>query len=175
MTRRKTYGGGVSALEVQNNSGYKSPFEIELLFDNKKLELFQYLVILFSSLKDNRKRKLSFEQLLYFYTIIFFEKDKTKTPLIFKYNKDKSRINGALIALSSLGYIEIDGKVTSPIKTLKVSITKLGIEFIESIDSEVLIEYIALLRNVIQQRPYEKNSVYFKNLLYEGDFTNENQ
>lgn len=172
---KKKYGGGVSDLVNQNMSNYQSPFEIELLFDNKKLEVFQYLIILYSCLKDNRKRKLSIEQLLYFYTIIFSETDETKTPLIFKYNKDKSRINEVLIALSSLQYIEVDGKVISPIKTLKFSITKHGIEFLEGIQSPVLEEYIDVIRNIIHRRPYEKNSVYFKTLLYEGNYTNENQ
>ena len=172
---KKMYGGGVSGLIKQKKNEYQSPFEIELLFDNKKLELFQYLVILYSCLKDNRKRKLSIEQLLYYYTIIFFETDETKTPLIFKYNKDKSRINKILIALSSLQYVEIDGKVISPIKTLKASITKQGIEFLQEIQSPVLEEYIEVIRNIIQRRPYEKNSVYFKNLLYEGKYTDENQ
>ncbi|MGY0353561.1 hypothetical protein ACWY2R_03555 [Enterococcus avium] len=159
----------------QKMSNYQSPFEIELLFDNKKLEVFQYLIILYACLKDNRKRKLSIEQLLYFYTIIFSETDETKPPLIFKYNKDKSRINEVLIALSSLQYIEVDGKVISPIKTLKFSITKHGIDFLEGIQSPVLEEYIDVIRSIIHRRPYEKNSVYFKNLLYEGNYTNENQ
>ena len=89
--------------------------------------------------------------------------------------KDKSRINKILIALSSLQYVEVDGKVISPIKTLKASITKQGIEFLQEIQSPVLEEYIEVIRNIIQRRPYEKNSVYFKNLLYEGKYTDENQ
>ena len=106
---KKMYGGEVNALEKQTeNNNYQSPFEIELLFDNKKLELFQYLVIMYSCLKDNRKRKLSIEQLLYFYTIIFSETDETKTPLIFKYNKDKSKINEVLIALSSIKFMSME-------------------------------------------------------------------
>ncbi len=169
------YGGEVNALEKQTeNNNYQSPFEIELLFDNKKLELFQYLVIMYSCLKDNRKRKLSIEQLLYFYTIIFSETDETKTPLIFKYNKDKSKINEVLIALSSIKFIDVNGKVNSPISNLKISITKQGIEFLEEMNSLVLDEYISLIRNIIQKRPYEKNSIYFKNLLYEGNYSNEN-
>lgn len=173
MTREKMYGGGVNVLKSQPNIDYRSPFEIELLFDNKKLELFQYLIILYSCLKDNRKRKLSPEQLLYFYTIIFFEMDGTKTPLIFKYNKDKSRINEVLIVLSSLGYIDVFGELTSPIKSLKIAITKQGINFLEEIESSRIVEYIVSIRRIVQRRPYEKNSVYFKKLLYEGNYSDD--
>lgn len=169
------YGGGVNVLNKHNKNEYHLPFEIELLFDNKKLELFQYLVILYFCLKDRQQRKLSLEQLLYYYTVIFFEKDFTKIPLIFKYNKDKSKINEILIVLSNLHYIEVGGNMTTSIKNLKFSISKQGIEFIEGIESPILENYFEATREVIQKRPYEKDSIYFNKLLYKGDDINESE
>lgn len=175
MILKKMCGGGVNVLKSRKNDGYQSPFEIELLFDNKKLEIFQYLVILYSCLKDTGKKKLSLEQLLYYYTIIFFVNDGTKTPLIFKYSKDKSKLNGIIIALSSLGFIEVAGNLTSSINTLKISITEEGIRFIEEAKSESINKYMMHMRDIIIRNPYEKKLLRFNKLLYEGEYSYEDQ
>lgn len=175
MTAIKMYGGGMNDLKNQLINDFKSPFEIELLFNNQKLELFQYLIILYSCLKDNRKRKLSIEQLLYYYTIIFSDNDNSKTPLIFKYTRDQSRINDVLIKLGSIGYIEVSGEISMPTKSLKISITKQGITFIEHIESISITDYINHIRSIISLRPYEKKSIYFKKLLYEGNYSYEDK
>ncbi|NTK52962.1 hypothetical protein HQ662_12910 [Enterococcus faecium] len=65
--------------------------------------------------------------------------------------------------------------MTTSIKNLKFSISKQGIEFIEGIESPILENYFEATREVIQKRPYEKDSIYFNKLLYKGDDINESE
>lgn len=60
------------------------PIEIDLLFDNKKLDILKYLGILYQSKYNLRKRKINLEQLLYYYSMLYFESVNTNTPMIYK-------------------------------------------------------------------------------------------
>ncbi|MFW3579475.1 hypothetical protein ACN9KL_13840 [Vagococcus fluvialis] len=47
------------------------PIEIDLLFDNKKLDAMKYLLIMYQ-IKMKSNRRISFEELLYYYTLLYY-------------------------------------------------------------------------------------------------------
>ncbi|WP_060207234.1 hypothetical protein, partial [Sporosarcina koreensis] len=111
-----------------DNNVFQLPAEIDLLFDNKKLDVLKYLAILYHLKEIFRKRRLSLEQLLYYYSVIYFENHETNTPLIYKYLRDKKGMNEIMIYLDNLQFIQVHGDIFTPINKLKISITQKGIE-----------------------------------------------
>ena len=87
MMKKKRFGGEMK--DLNKNSDYELPLELELIFDNKKLDMFEYIVIIFLATSQFKKRSVSIEQMVYYYTIFFSLNSKSKTPLIYKYNKEK--------------------------------------------------------------------------------------
>lgn len=172
MMKKKRYGGEMK--DLNKNSDYELPLELELIFDNKKLDMFEYIVIIFLATSQFKKRSVSIEQMVYYYTIFFSLNSKSKTPLIYKYNKDMKKIGEYLISLSSLKLIEVIGTVDQPLSRIKVKLTNYGKEFIESIESETLLSFISDIANVMKKYSYDKNSPYLSKILYEGWTTNEN-
>lgn len=154
---------------MKNSFTNHLPLEIDLLFDNKKLDVFQYLCILHYSRTHFNMKKLSFEQLLFYYTIIYFYENKINFPLINIYLRNKKNLNAMVIYLSNLGFINIEGDVTTPTNKLKISITELGqttMTFWESIELKTQCENI---QSVIRRYPFDKHSTSFNRLLYKGE------
>ena len=146
------------------------PIEIDLLFDNKKLDVFLYLGILYHSKVHFRKRKITLEQLLYYYTVIYSQDKDLGVPLIYKYLRDKERLNENIVYLSNLGFVILDGDITTPTIKLKISITDFGIDTIVNWESDNVQLYIKDIYKVMENYPFENKSSSFKQLLYEGDF-----
>lgn len=156
---------------MNNSNGVSHlPFEIDLLFDNKKLDVFQYLVILYHAKVHFRKRKLSLEQLLYYYTVICSQDNTHNVPLINKYLRDKSKLNNNIIYLSNLGFAKVEGDINTATTKLKISITDFGIKTIAQWKSDNVQAYILNTYNIMNNYPYENKSLRFKHLLYEGEF-----
>ncbi|MBR7797475.1 hypothetical protein GT022_15680 [Agaribacter marinus] len=145
------------------------PAEIDLLFDNKKLDILKYLGILYHSKVNFRKRKLNFEQLLYYNSLLYAENKEYDIPLIYKYLKDKKRTNKIIINLENLGFIQIQGDIYTSTNKLKISITKKGIEEIDSWESENVKMQLEKIYIIMKNYPYDNKSIKFKDLLYEGE------
>ena len=152
---------------TNNNELFYLPVEIDLLFDNKKLDILKYLGILYQS-KGN-KGKLNLEQLLYYYSMLYFEVRNTNTPMIYKYLRDKKRINEIVIYLENLGFVEIYGDVSIRLNNLKISISEAGIEAIDSWQSESIEVYLNQIAIIIEKYPYGAKISEFQKLLYEGE------
>lgn len=155
---------------MMEDNDYYLPKEIDLLFDNKKLDILKYLGILYHSKKQQKKRKLNFDQLLYYYSMLHFETNNNHTPMIYKYLRDQKRINEILIYLDNLGFVEIHGDLTTQLKSLKVSITDAGIEIIESSYSESINKYLKHISTILDKYVYGTGMDEFKKILYKGDF-----
>lgn len=154
----------------KKNVSLHLPLEIDLLFDNKKLDILKYLGILYQVKTKTKKRKLNLEQLLYYYSILYYETSNTSTPLIYKYLRDKKRISEILIYLENLKFIQIHGDVFTRLNRLQVSITELGIQSIESWQSDSILQYLNNISNILEKYPYESKVSKFQKLLYEGEF-----
>lgn len=146
------------------------PKEIDLLFDNKKLDSLKYLGILYYSKLHFRKKTLNFEQLLYYYSVIHYDNNESHTPLIYKYVRDKKNLNEIIIFLDNLNFIQTHGDIYTQTNRLKFSITDLGIEVIGSWESDEIILYLENINHVLEKYPYNTMNVRFKHLLYEGEF-----
>lgn len=154
----------------KKNVSLNLPLEIDLLFDNKKLDILKYLGILYQVKTKTKKRKLNLEQLLYYYTILYYETSNTSTPLIYKYLRDKKRISEILIYLENLKFVQVHGDVFTRLNGLQVSITELGIQSIGSWQSDSVSLYLNNILNVLEKYPYGSKVSEFQKLLYEGEF-----
>lgn len=152
-----------------HNIDFHLPIEIDLLFDNKKLDVFVYLGILYNYKLHFRKKTITLEHLLYYYTIVYSQDKDLDVPLIYKYLRDKERLNENIIYLSNLGFVLLEGDILTSTKKLKISITDLGIETIANWESENVQLYIQDIYEVMKNYPYENKSKSFKQLLYEGE------
>ncbi|MFR4286691.1 MAG: hypothetical protein ACLUQ0_10465 [Enterococcus italicus] len=146
------------------------PLEIDLLFDNKKLDILKYLGILYQVQTKTKKRNLNLEQLLYYYTFLYYETSNTSTPLIYKYLRDKKRISESLIYLENLKFVQVHGNIFTRMNGLQVSITELGIQSIESWQSDSISLYLNNISNVLEKYSYGSKVSEFQKLLYEGEF-----
>ncbi|BDG67569.1 hypothetical protein ENLAB_11330 [Enterococcus innesii] len=144
--------------------------EIELLFDNKKLDLLKYLGILYQAKDICRQRQLSLEQLLYYYYMLYFETTDINTPLIYKYLRDKKQINEIIIYLENLEFVQIHGDLFTRLNKLKVSISETGINAIDSLQSESVEMYLKQIIAIMEKYPYGTKNLEFQKLLYEGEF-----
>lgn len=146
------------------------PVEIDLLFDNKKLDAMKYLLIIYQ-IKMKSNRRISFEELLYYYTLLYYESNKYKVPLINKYMRDKKNINEIIIYLENLGFINLHGKISSRIQQLKISITDFGMDSIETWELEILESYSKIIIKYIENYPFGGAKFEFQNLLDIGVFS----
>ncbi|MBF4502249.1 hypothetical protein IRY55_12845 [Savagea sp. SN6] len=153
-----------------DNNIFQLPAEIDLLFDNKKLDVLIYLVTMYHLAVNFRKRRFSLEQLLYYYSIIYFESHEINSPLIYKYLRDKKRVNEIMIYLENLHFIQIHGDIFTPINKLKISVTQRGIGAIDALESDSVEMYLNKIFIIIRDYPYETMSTRFNHLLYEGEF-----
>ncbi|MBC1910479.1 hypothetical protein HCA53_11995 [Listeria innocua] len=152
-----------------NKQSHLSP-EIELLFDNKKLDVLKYLGILYQAKDMCRQRQLSLEQLLYYYSMLYFETTDINTPLIYKYLRDKKQINKIMIYLENLEFVQIHGDIFTRLNKLKISISETGINAIESLQSESVEMYLKQIIDIMEKYPYGTKNLEFQKLLYEGEF-----
>ncbi|ECB9828908.1 hypothetical protein FL859_07180 [Listeria monocytogenes] len=152
-----------------NKQSHLSP-EIELLFDNKKLDVLKYLGILYQAKDMSRQRQLSLEQLLYYYSMLSFETTDINTPLIYKYLRDKKQINKIMIYLENLEFVQIHGDIFTRLNKLKISISETGINAIESLQSESVEMYLKQIIDIMEKYPYGTKNLEFQKLLYEGEF-----
>lgn len=146
------------------------PIEIDLLFDSKKLDILKYLGILYQSKVNFKKNKLSLEQLLYYYSLLGFEISNTNTPMIYKYLRDKKRINEIVIYLENLTFVKVHGDISTRLNSLKISISETGIETIDSWQSKSIRMYLNQILFVMEKYPYGTKNSDFQKLLYEGEF-----
>ena len=154
----------------KKNVSLNLPLEIDLLFDNKKLDILKYLGIIYQVKTRTKKRKLNLEQLLYYYTILYYETSNTSTPLIYKYLRDKKRISEILIYLENLKFVQVHGDVFTRLNGLQVSITELGIQSIGSWQSDSISLYLNNISDILEKYPYGSKVSEFQKLLYEGEF-----
>lgn len=146
------------------------PIEIDLLFDNKKLDALKYLMIIYQ-LKMKSNKKVSFEELLYYYTLLYYESNMYQVPLINKFMRDKKNINEIIIYLENLGFINLHGMISSRIQQLKISITDFGIDSIETWELEILDSYSEIIQKYIKNYPFGGAKYEFQNLLDNGVFS----
>ncbi|MEB7051425.1 hypothetical protein [Mammaliicoccus sciuri] len=156
-------------MSEQNISSHLS-IEIDLLFDNKKLDTLKYLGILYQVKIKRKNSKLNVEELLYYYTMLYYETNNIKTPLIYKYLRDKKRINELIIYLENLKFIQVHGDVTSRLNRLQLSITECGVQAVESLQSDSTLKYFEYTSHIIEKYPYRNKNSEFQNLLYIGEF-----
>lgn len=154
---------------ITENKDFKLPKEIDLLFDNKKLDILIYLGILYSVKENIKENKVNIEQLLYYYSVIYFVNQGTNDPIINKYLRDKSRINDIMIYLENLNFVKIYGDIYITVSKLNFSITEKGIETIKSLESESIKLYLDDIYNITHKYPYKTTAGRFKFLLYEGE------
>lgn len=155
---------------INDNRSYHLPIEIDLLFDNKKLDILKYLGILYYANGNLKKRKLNIEQLLYYYSMLYFETSNTNAPMIYKYLRDEKRIHEIVIYLENLGFVEVHGDIFTRLNSLMISISEAGIEAIDSWQSESIGVYLKQISNVMGKYTYGTKIFEFQNLLYEGEF-----
>lgn len=168
---KKIFGGGV--IDLSHNHEFSLPLEIDLLFDNKKLDALKYLAILYNIKKYSKKKTVNLEQTLYYYLVLEFENDTSKMPLINRYLRDYKNIKQTMIYLYNLDFCKVIGDITVPTQKIKLSLTEKGIQIIESWDSDLLKLYIQDTKTVMDRHPYETKTIYFENLLYKGVLNNE--
>lgn len=155
-------------MNFNNNSNLSA--ELDLLFENGKLDLLKYLGILYKVKDRKNASKLTFEQLLYYYSILFLENKDDDIPMIYEYLRDKKEINSIIIYLENLGFVKIYGSISIRLDKLKVVITKEGIKFIDSEQSKNIKKYLEQISITMDKYAYEENYSRFNNLLHGGAF-----
>lgn len=153
-----------------NNKVSHLSAEIELLFDNKKLDILKYLGILYQAKENSRQRQLTLEQLLYYYSLLNVEGSDSNAPIIYKYLRDKKKINEIVIYLANLKLVKINGDIFTRTNKLKISISEEGIDAIESWNSESIGMYLKQIGTIVKKYPYGTKNLEFQKLLYEGEF-----
>lgn len=153
-----------------NNYSNHLPLEIDLLFDNKTLNIFQYLCILHYSRIHFNIKKISFEQILFYHTLIYFNENNINFPLINIYLRNKKNLNSMIIYLSNLGFIRTEGNITTPMNKLTVSITESGCNTVVFWESTDLKTHCDNIQSVVCRHPFDKKSPSFNRLLYKGAF-----
>jgi hypothetical protein len=158
--KQEIFGGEVRDLNKPNNT----PLEIDLLFDNKKLDAMKYLLVMYT-----RQKKMTVTELLYYFSIVNISLEEyTEIPRMNIYLKNRKEISGILIFLSNLNYILIEGDFNKNIDNFKVKITEIGIDFIESAEINWMMEYIGLFKDIMFKNRYEQTKGRFNQILW-GD------
>jgi hypothetical protein len=155
---------------INDNRASHLPIEIDLLFDNKQLDILKYLGILYHAKGNLKKRKLNLEQLLYYYSMVYFETSNTNSPMIYKYLRDEKRINEIVIYLENLGFVEVHGDISTRLNSLMISISEAGIEAMDSWQLESIDVYLKQISSIMGKYTYGTKISEFQNLLYEGEF-----
>ena len=159
---------------IEENSKYQLPLELELLFDNQKLDMFEYLIIAYLVINQSRKKAVGINELAYYYTVFNTIGDKSNTPPIYRHNKDIEKLNMYIIKLFNLKYVNIIGSIDQPVSRLKITLTDEGKKILETNTNETLREFIERYDQILSIYSYGKFSHKFKNYLYKGWFDNEN-
>lgn len=109
------------------------PISIELLFENKKLELMKVLCLIYSvSLKS--KRYVSISEIVFYFALvnfnlinIFEDINKTTSPnLFFRF---QSRISNIIIHMNNLDFIDLKANLFTKTDDIKIRISNTGKEF----------------------------------------------
>ncbi|ANX11664.1 hypothetical protein ABE41_006560 [Fictibacillus arsenicus] len=146
----------MSSRTIKNSS---VPLSIELLFNNEKLDIMKTLCLLYAFSKDSRKRR-TVSEIMFYYSLVNFDLIKLfETDEKFRYGvkpspnlyfRFQSKINGILLNMLHLQFINLKGDITKKLDETIVQITSTGEEFID-----------------------ELNSVFFSNLVFEYSQTLE--
>ncbi|HDV0821059.1 TPA: hypothetical protein RHK00_002851 [Enterococcus faecalis] len=146
------------------NKPNNTPLEIDLLFDNKKLDAMKYLLVMYT-----RQKKMTVTELLYYFSIVNISLEEyTEIPRMNIYLKNRKEISGILIFLSNLNYILIEGDFNKNIDNFKVKITEIGIDFVENAEINWMMEYIGLFKDIMSKNRYEQTKGRFNQILW-GD------
>lgn len=155
--KQKIYGGEVKDLINLNNT----PLEIDLLFNNKKLDAIRYLLVLYTE-----QKKMTVTELLYYFTIVNIGlEDYSEMSRMNIYLKNRREINKILIFLSNLNYISVEGDFKKNIDNFKLKITPLGINFINNVETNWMKNYINLFQDIISKNRYEQTRGKFNQIL----------
>lgn len=147
------FGGGRNDLmEYKGNRSFSVPISIQLLFDNDKLELMKVLCLLNAfSVKSNKQRKVS--EILFYYSLVNFDLIQifneeleeqlgyTSSPNL--YFRFQSKINGILLNMVHLQFIDVKGNISDKLDDIKVKILPKGKQFFNEYSSE----YFLFLQN----------------------------
>lgn len=134
---KKAFGGERKDLMKYNKV---VPTSIQLLFNNDKLDFMKVLCLLNAlDTESNKQRKV--EELLFYYSLVNFDLsslfdvhkyDKIGfLPSTNQYFRFQTKINGILIAMSDLKFIEIRGEMSNKLDELKVKLLLSGKVFFE--------------------------------------------
>ncbi|MDF2085657.1 hypothetical protein [Bacillus pseudomycoides] len=126
------------------NKNISVPPSIELLFNNEKLDLMKILCLMYAfTLKSKKRRKVS--EIMFYYSLVNFdliklfedseENKKSLTPSPNLYFRFQTKINGILLKMSHLQFINLQGDLTKKLDDITVQLTPIGTVVVEEVDS----------------------------------------
>lgn len=136
-----------------------TPESIQILFDNPKLEIIKILCLLNALVKYSKKQR-TIEEILFYYSVVENNKINNSKDIELVSNnfyRFETKINRLLILMNTLGFIQINGKLTDEFEKIKIKLSLKGQSFFEEninfyLDS-LFNEYV----NCINQVPYSKS------------------
>jgi hypothetical protein len=127
------------------------PPSIELLFDNKRLEIVKTMCLLYAFYLKNNKKFNKVSDIVFYYSLVNFdlinlfeENNKSRHLSTNLYFRFQTKINQILLELSNLKYIDIKGDLSYKTDDIGVRLTIKGAEFLKGIEE---VEFISKLVN----------------------------
>ncbi len=138
------------------------PKSIELLFDNKQLEVVKTLCLLYAFYLKSKKKFYKVSDITFYYSLVNYNlvklfknvnidqvgNSKVTPNLFYRYQANVTQI---LLELSNLNFIEIKGNVTFKTSDIDVRIKVEAIEFIMSLEKDFFVKLIDAYLAVIDQ------------------------
>ncbi|MBH0167608.1 hypothetical protein IHV12_22115 [Fictibacillus sp. 7GRE50] len=150
------------------NKNTSVPPSIELLFNNEKLDLVKTLCLMYAfSLKAKKRRKVS--EIMFYYSLVNFDLIKLfetseenrngLSPSPNLYFRFETKINGILLNMSHLQFIDLKGDLTKKLDEITVQLTSTGIEFFEKMDSEFFSNLKEEYANAFEKVAFSANNL----------------
>jgi hypothetical protein len=132
----------------QNNRDMSSPYSIELLFNNEKLEFMKTLCLMYVFLAQSKKRR-KISEIIFYYSL---GEQVQKIPSHNLYFRFSNKINTIILKMSHLKFVSVQGDLMKKFDDITVQITPLGKEFFEDIRTDYFINlekrYINMLNEI---------------------------
>lgn len=145
------YDGGIKSV---NNI----PAEIELLFNNKSLEIVKFLTYMY--VLKGRRKYVKIEEYVYYEMVhaLEYENLKVNENLRYKYFKINTLIREIIIYLEHCKYISISSEKASTIYELLINVEDKGKRILLDLQSKYFIELREEINNMKSNKPYSKSS-----------------
>ncbi|GAB6432578.1 hypothetical protein bcgnr5372_48740 [Bacillus luti] len=127
-------------MKYQKHNDSSVPVSIQLLFNNEKLDIMKVLCLMNAFFnKSKKKRKVS--EILFYYSLVDFnlitlfeeeiDKNNVFAPSPNLYFRFQQNINGILLNMSYLEFLEVTGDVSKKLDEITVKLLPKGKQFFQ--------------------------------------------